>query len=172
MSLKNVSTGGGLVVVGLGLCAIAGAMVVSGSGGSAHAGVNASAASAVASAAMAQGGGEPTIVWYQAVGMGSSAQAIFRAWSDGRIEGVYGWIEYPTNGVDCPRWRTQYVSPSCPDQPWVPISSPNDGLAAFADLNADAKVDAQDLAQVLSRWGDAPRNDIPPSECPLNLINP
>jgi hypothetical protein len=167
MSLKNVSTGGGLVVVGLGLCAIAGAMVVSGSGGSAHAGVNASAASAVASAAMAQGGGEPTIVWFQAVG-NDVHQTIFRAWSDGRVEAIRGyWNNGSCGGV----WVRQSGSGGvCPV--WLPVSSPQDGLAAFADLNADQKVDAVDLAEVLSRWGDAPRNDIPASECPLNLINP
>jgi hypothetical protein len=171
MSLKNVSTGGGLVVVGLGLCAIAGAMVVSGSGGSAHAGVNASAASAVASAAVAQGGGEPTIVWYGTAGNGPS-HSLFRAWSDGRVEVTTGsfWQDSPSS---CVRWRVGVASTSSPlCETWQLVSSPQDGLAAFSDLNADQKVDAVDLAEVLSRWGDAPRNDIPPSDCPLNLINP
>jgi hypothetical protein len=168
MSLKNMSTGGGLVVVGLGLCAIAGAMVVSGSGGSAHAGVNASAASAVASAAaMAQGGGERTIVWY---GVGSQSitnndprpGVLFRAWSDGTIE--YKVFNAYNGSTDC-------LFVACGGQ-WKVFSSPQEGLAAFADLNADAKVDALDMAEILAAWGDAPRNDIPPSECPLNLINP
>jgi hypothetical protein len=170
MSLKNVSTGGGLVVVGLGLCAIAGAMVVSGSGGSAHAGVNASAVSAVASAAVAQGGGEPTIVWYgvgsQSISNGDVRSGVlFRAWSDGTIEGKIFFASSGGNGSPCGPIA------GCDGQ-WKVFSSPQQGLAAFADLNADSRVDAQDLAQVLSRWGDAPRNDIPPSDCPLNLINP
>jgi len=33
-------------------------------------------------------------------------------------------------------------------------------------------VDGADLATMLADWGDAPRYDIPPSDCPLNLINP
>ena len=28
------------------------------------------------------------------------------------------------------------------------------------------------LAMLLGNWGDAPRHDIPPSDCPLKLINP
>jgi hypothetical protein len=171
MSLKNVSTGGGLVVVGLGLCAIAGAMVVSGSGGSAHAGVNASAASAVASAAVAQGGGEGTIVWYGISSPSTSGGwyqygCMFRAWSDGVVEGKIFFVSGGgTGNPPCGPY-----SPS--DCGWRALSSPQDGLAAFSDLNADQKVDAVDLAEVLSRWGDAPRNDIPPSDCPLNLVNP
>ena len=37
---------------------------------------------------------------------------------------------------------------------------------------ADELVDGADLASVLSNWGDAPRVPFPPSDCPLNLINP
>jgi hypothetical protein len=32
--------------------------------------------------------------------------------------------------------------------------------------------DGADLSQLLADFGDAPRQDIPPSDCPLNLINP
>jgi hypothetical protein len=48
-------------------------------------------------------------------------------------------------------------------------------LAAFraaSDANADEKVDGADLGMLLSNWGDAPRVPFPPSDCPLNLINP
>jgi F-type H+-transporting ATPase subunit a len=41
-----------------------------------------------------------------------------------------------------------------------------------SDINFDAKVDGADLGQLLADWGDAPRKDVPPSDCPLALINP
>jgi hypothetical protein len=56
--------------------------------------------------------------------------------------------------------------------PWKVISSPTQGLKAASDSNADEKIDGEDLAAVLSNWGDAPRVPFPPSDCPLNLINP
>jgi hypothetical protein len=55
---------------------------------------------------------------------------------------------------------------------WYVISDPNSGYNAAADINFDSKVDGADLSQVLNDWGDSPRQDIPPSDCPLNLINP
>jgi hypothetical protein len=55
---------------------------------------------------------------------------------------------------------------------WRIVSDANLGYAAFADLDFTEQVDAGDLAMVLLNYGDAPRQDIPPSECPLNLVNP
>ena len=52
------------------------------------------------------------------------------------------------------------------------INDPAQGYSAASDSNFDAKVDGADLAMMLGNWGDAPRHDIPPSDCPLNLINP
>jgi hypothetical protein len=52
------------------------------------------------------------------------------------------------------------------------LSDPNSGYPSASDINFDSKVDGSDLAQVLNDWGDAPRQDIPPSTCPLDLINP
>ena len=48
----------------------------------------------------------------------------------------------------------------------------SEGYRAAADINADEMVDGADLASVLGNWGDAPRVPFPPSDCPLNLINP
>jgi len=56
--------------------------------------------------------------------------------------------------------------------PWIVISSPTQGYRAAADINADQIVDGVDLASVLGNWGDAPRVPFPPSDCPLNLVNP
>jgi hypothetical protein len=164
MNLKNVSTGGGLALLAVAVLANAGASLLSTFSPQAHADATAAGRAVVASA-MAQGGGEPTIVWY---GVASPTQyqqgCVFRAWSDGRIEAK----RFFPHGASTPCGGTPFYM-NCD---WLPFSNPNDGLAAFADLNADSRVDAQDLAQVLSRWGDAPRNDIPPSDCPLNLVSP
>ena len=56
--------------------------------------------------------------------------------------------------------------------PWILINDPAQGLAAASDSNFDSKVDGADLAMLLGNWGDAPRDQIPHSDCPLNLINP
>jgi hypothetical protein len=169
MNLKNVSVGGGLALLALAVLANAGASLLSTFSSQAHADATAAGRAVVASA-MAQGGGEATIVWYGVspaltTTSGSNFGFVFRAWSDGRIEAKPFFPQNSSNlcGAADPFFR------NCE---WVAFSNPNDGLAAFADLNSDKQVNAQDLAQVLSRWGDAPRNDIPPSDCPLNLINP
>jgi hypothetical protein len=122
---------------------------------------------AIASAALAQDGG-PTVVWYGTYGgngNGLIAGAILRAWSDGRIE-MKKVSYFSSSSADA-------CSASTPcSSPWLVISNPAQGLPALADLNADESVDASDLATVLSRWGDAPRVEFPPSDCPLGLINP
>ena len=52
----------------------------------------------------------------------------------------------------------------------VVVASPNEGLNAAADINFDSRVNAEDLGIELAACGDAPRNDEPPSDCPLGLI--
>ena len=165
MRIQNISMAGAVALVGVGLIAHSAALVFSSFGNSAQADVGV-AAPAVASAAMAQGGGEPTIVWYGTVESNffGTVAVVLRAWSDGTIE--LKRVNYSPNPSDVCNGTIACSSP------WIVVSSPNDGLAAVADINADQQVDAQDLSQVLSRWGDAPRNDIPPSDCPLNLVNP
>ena len=53
---------------------------------------------------------------------------------------------------------------------WFVISSPNEGLNAAADINHDEIVNAADIGLLVAAWGDAPRNPMPPSDCPLGLI--
>ena len=160
--MKNISTG-------FGLCAIAAAVALypvldrfAPIAKEAHAGVP---VSAITSAVMGQAA--PTIVWY---GWTSSAQyldrsILSRAWSDGRVE--IKRVQYST-----------YSYPDCVNDftpcslPWWTIVSPTQGLAAASDSNFDAQVDGADLALLLGNWGDAPRDQIPTSDCPLNLINP
>ena len=161
--MKNISTG-------FGLCAIAAAVALypvldrfAPIGKEAHAGVP---VSAITSAALAQTA--PTIVWYGSTTTSPNVyyeninHFLFRAWSDGRVEGKR--INMFISNKDC-------GLPFCFGE-WFLINNPNDGLSAASDSNFDSKVDGADLALLLTHWGDAPRHDIPPSDCPLNLINP
>lgn len=158
--MKNISTGAGLAVLGLG---IAVHPVLSGLASSATASAStAPAAAALASAASAQAG--PTVVWY-GLSQGSEYHGILaRAWSDGTVEAIAVDRAFINCQPDTPTIST------CGS--WRQISSPTAGFKAAADTNADERVDGADLASVLSNWGDAPRVPFPASECPLNLINP
>ena len=116
---------------------------------------------------------EPTIVWYGTInnvpgsfnGNYSYMYTIVRAWSDGLIE-ARQWQRTPSQCtvLDCSSGGN---APG-----WVTISSPNEGRAAMSDINGDESVDVLDLLTVIERWGPAPHNFIPPSDCPLAMINP
>ena len=169
--MKNISTG-------FGLCAIAAAVALypvldrfAPIAKEAHAGVP---VSAITSAALAQIA--PTIVWYGTAaswyrdntGTGFIVNQVTRAWSDGRLEARFirkATEIYPSNDVFC------NSGVNCTNT-WVTINDPNQGYSAASDANFDSKVDGTDLSMLLGNWGDAPRHDIPPSDCPLNLINP
>ncbi len=104
--------------------------------------------------------------WGQGDGYGGNDMLILRAWSNGMIEGR--WIEVYDVDPHCFGIRD---AADCSNlRGWFVISSPNEGLNAAADINFDERVDAADLGQLLAAWGDAPRNDYPPSDCPLGLI--
>ena len=162
--MKNISTGLGLCVLGLGIAAWP---VLDRLAPTANASAVSTAASAVSTAATAQTG--PTIVWYGTAGFSSNAfnvGAVFRAWSDGRVEMKKINAEPSGSGS---AWCT---SSSLCAGAWIVVSDPAQGLTYRSDINFDAKVDGADLSQLLADWGDAPRQDIPPSDCPLALINP
>jgi hypothetical protein len=156
--MKNTSTGFGLCVLGLGISAWP---VLDRLAPSANASAVTAAASAVSTAATAQPG--PTIVWYGALN-GPYNITVVRAWSSGRLEAMSGNL-YGPSGAAC-----QWDSTTCGQ--WVVISDPAQGLSYRSDINFDEKVDGADLGQLLADWGNAPRQDIPPSDCPLALINP
>ena len=128
-------------------------------------------ATAVSAAVMAQA--EPTIVWYgiapNSAPAGSQTQAdellLCRAWSDGRVEikRVY------SSGSGTGNWCN--TGTPCSSE-WLLINDPAAGLAAKADITNDKVVYASDLSYLLAAWGDAPPVGVPPSDCPLNLINP
>ena len=161
--MKNVSTGFGLCIVGLGIAAWP---VLDRLMPQANAVGVGSVAPAVAAAALAQDPPAPTIVWY---GLSSPALsnggyftgALFRAWSDGKVEAK--WF-LPNGPSGC-----SFSGTHCD---WQVISTAAQGLTFDADLNFDHAVDGNDLGLLLAKWGPAPRNPVPPSDCPLALINP
>ena len=165
---KNAMAGA-VTMCGVGLCLIGGAQLMQNSNRADAAVGLLNGMNAITTVAFAQV--EPTVVWYgvSSPSYGSYATApplLFRAWSDGTVEAK---VTYLINGQN-------WCDPSTPLAPctsnWKVISSPTAGYKAAADVNADELVNGIDLASVLDSWGDAPRVPFPPSDCPLNLINP
>ena len=162
--MKNISTGTGIALLA---GAIASYPIIDRVMPRAEAGTTHVAA--VVAAVTAQVPPEPTIVWYAMAHSplnASSAGATFgytifaRAWSDGKVE-----MKKVCSGNSCSDQITDLAG-------WVVVNNPAQGLTYRSDINFDSNVDGSDLAQVLNDWGNAPRQDIPPSTCPLNLINP
>jgi hypothetical protein len=167
--MKNLSTGTGLALLATAIVAYPFVNRISSVDQTAHASVP---VAAIAAAATAQTQPEPTIVWYGALLGGTNGvlrdkTAIVRAWSDGRIEMTVG---EPGSSTGSQYALDQWISRSLGT--WITISDPAQGYTYRSDINFDERVDGGDLAQLLADFGDAPRQDIPPSDCPLNLINP
>jgi len=161
--MKNAATGIGLAILGIGIA-------VNGLN------LNGNQANATTAAPVAFNAGpeEPTIVWYDSHllfhhvdGISDyNATAVFRAWSDGTIEGRLMHLD--TSPSNC---RGAIDLSLCENMVgWFVISSPNEGLNAAADINHDEIVNAADIGLLVAAWGDAPRNPMPPSDCPLGLI--
>jgi hypothetical protein len=143
--MKNISTGAGLVVLGLG---IALHPVISGLVAQATASPSSpssSAAAAVASTAAAQAG--PTVVW-MGVTIDGPQQLYHRMWSDGRIEQRFIGREWADNAGNCA--HSDYCTT---DWIEVPLPPGGNGFACRTDINGDRKVDGADLAFVLNAWG-------------------
>ena len=158
--MKNAGITIGMVAIGLGLASI---------------GFNLNGNTATATPGVFNGGPEdPTIVWYDLVthsnnsSQGRWSGFLFRAWSDGTVEARYRGFDVFDDTFGC---GDGFTESNCPDtMGWFVYSSPNEGLNARADINFDSQVNAEDLGIMLAAWGDAPRNDYPPSDCPLGLI--
>jgi hypothetical protein len=151
--MKNAGMAGAVALVGIGLMTIGLSNF--------HSTQQAQAAPVVA---VNHGPEEPTIVWYGTLAGSQNANneyrhVLLRAWSDGTVEGIT-----VTSGV------SQCFIYNCSG--WTVVSSPTEGMNAAADINFDEIVNGADLAMVLAQWGDAPRNPMPPSDCPLGLLNP
>ena len=164
--MQNLSTGTGLALLATAIVAYPIVNRISSVDQTAHASVP---VAAIAAAATAQANPEPTIVWYSVAGNQSVGCTVFRAWSDGRIEVGPTGFSYPDASTGCLLWD---VRPPLCNSSWRVWSDPSQGYAYRSDITADQVVDGADLATMLADWGDAPRYDIPPSDCPLNLINP
>jgi len=167
--MKTISTGFGLCVAAAAALAYP---FVSSLVPSANASAVTAAAAAVSTAATAQGA--PTIVWYgvcppTAQGQLNWMGIVFRAWSDGRIEYRPFHPGAMSSGTAA---CNLYQGPGPGPCGWQLFSDPAQGLTYRSDINFDEKVDGADLATLLTDWGNAPRQDIPPSDCPLALINP
>ena len=169
--MKNISTGFGLCVLGLGVALFPILDRLAPNSKEAHAGVP---VAAITAAVIGQAA--PTIVWYGTAASeykdGPSnaylVTQVTRAWSDGRLEARFVQkrvFNYNAQAPDC-------SSAAHCITPWILISDPAQGYAAMSDADGNTQVDGADLALLLGNWGDAPRHDIPPSDCPLNLINP
>jgi hypothetical protein len=149
--MKNISTGAGLVVLGLG---IALHPLVSGLVAQATAAPSSSvtsAAAAVASAATAQAG--PTVVW-MGVTQGIDYNCTYhRLWSDGRLEMRTVPHEF-TFYAECATYSLR-VSSCAPPEDWIEIPPPpgGNGFACRTDINGDRLVDGADLSFVLNAWG-------------------
>ena len=165
--MKNISTGTGIAL-------LAGAIVAYPILDRVMPKADASATHIAAVVAAATAQVEPTIVWYQALARPypyaqSSTYGqqfwLVRAWSDARIEACVVNATGPLS--DC----NPNSGPVCIG-PWIVVSEPAQGRTYRSDINFDSKVDGADLGTLLADWGDAPRQDVPPSDCPLDLINP
>jgi len=166
--MKNISTGTGIALLAGAIVAypIIDRVMPRAEAGATH-------VASVVAAATAQVPPEPTIVWYGAVGNAIDS-SIFRAWSDGRVEVTVGRWEI-NQSLQCMRWIHNAGGTGagfCNSSNWDVVSAPNSGYNAASDINFDSKVDGADLGTLLADWGNAPRQDIVPSACPLNLINP
>ena len=169
---KNITTGTGLFLLAGAIVAFPFAQRLAGSANEAHAGT--AAATGLAAASLGQV--TPTVVWY---GMSSAyypdansskwlLNSVTRAWSDGRVE-----MKIVRKHLEQYQASDRFCNSdiNC-DTGWRVISDPNQGFASSADLNFDQQVDGADLGTLLAFWGAAPRHDLPPSDCPLNLVNP
>ena len=147
--MKNAGMAGAVALVGIGLITI---------------GLSnfANRADATPAVTVNAGPDKPVIVAFGSFRI----DGFYRLWSDGTIEG--NRVRYSTSNGDC-----FGVAPNSTCQNtmgWFVISSPNEGLNARADINFDSQVNAEDLGIMLAAWDGAPRNDYPPSDCPLGLI--
>ena len=170
--MKNAGLAGAIALCGIGLIMIGLENFVS---------TPRAMAAAPAVAAAVEDEGEPTIVWYEAELNGNLINQngliapinLYRAWSTGRIErstfSVYAGNQQSNNDNCLGGTRQINVSK---DPCWVVIDDPKRGTASLADIDGNQHVDGQDLATLLSMWGEGSRRLIDPSQCELNLINP
>ena len=170
--MKSISTGAGLAF--LGASVFASVLIANPRFGSHAEAFPTNVAQQIVATVTAQT--DPTVVWY---GLSSTfytdantnrflLNTLSRAWSNGRVE-------MKVVRKHCEQYQAQ--DRFCNDSincatGWTVVSDPNLGYTAAADIDFSGQVDSGDVGMALLNYGDAPRNDVPPSDCPLNLINP
>jgi hypothetical protein len=148
--MTNISTGFGLCILGLGIAAWP---VLERFMPRANAVGVGSIAPAVATAAIAQGGPAPTVVWMGSTDNTARDVTLFhRLWSDGRLEVRSAELVFSR---DSGYWQTTGVLGS---SPWIEVPAPpgGNGFACRADLDGNRTVNGADLGIILDSWGQQP----------------
>jgi hypothetical protein len=147
--MKQISTGTGLCVLGLGIAVLGAAQLVGSKGGQ----------------AFAQSTGDRHIV-SASVFAGSTVEKWgYRIWSDNVIELKCLTV---TNWNGSSQINSYNLTPNSPFTNWTQVDN---GLTAFvpADVDASQTVDASDLGNVLLNYGETQNgNPPPPIDCTIN----
>jgi hypothetical protein len=150
--MKQISTGTGLCVLGLGIAVLGAAQLVGSKGGQ----------------AFAQTGSERRIVSASVIMGNTSSCWGYRIWSDNVIEMKcmgYKPIETTVGG--------SYINylPLLSNSAFANWTQVDNGLTAFVptDVDASQTVDASDLGNVLLNYGETQNgNPPPPIDCTIN----
>ncbi len=150
--MKQISTGTGLCVLGLGVAVLGAAQLVGSKG----------------SQAFAQTGSERRIV-NMGVSGGDYYGTAYRVWSDGVIEtrcvGNLYWIN-PTTGVGGFNYLQNGVQSS-----WAVVDNGQTPSVQPSDTNTDGSVDAADLGKVLLDYGATQEvTPVPTIDCQTSTI--
>ena len=148
--MKNISTGLGLCVLGLGIAAWP---VLDRIIPTANASGVMPAAASLPTAAIAQDPPAPTVVWMGVTDPGGYGGVEYhRLWSDGRQEIRFVKRELAWNG--CSYGPLNVICP----QDWIELPPPpsGNGFACRADLDGNRQIDGADLGMILNNWGPQP----------------
>jgi len=151
--MKQISTGTGLCVLGLGVAVLGAAQLVGSKGGQ----------------AFAQSTGDRHIVSASVLVSGAEKWGC-RIWSDNVIEMKLLTIVY-YNGVQNDGYASIANRPTPESSPFKNWTQVDNGLTSFvpADVDASQTVDASDLGNVLLNYGETQNgNPPPPIDCTIN----
>jgi hypothetical protein len=151
-TMKNISTGTGLLALGLGIAAFP---VINRLATPAMAVPPSAAVSAVTGAAAAQA--TPTVTW-RGVTQVNNYTFYHRLWSDGKLEVKAALRNFPSLSGSCTFPAFVCVTG------WIQVPGTSNftgtgdeasAAPCIGDLNGDLNVDGEDLAVVLGNWGGA-----------------
>ena len=149
--MKQISTGTGLCVLGLGVAVLGAAQLVGSKGGQ----------------AFAQTGSERRIV-SASVNQQDYGSWGYRIWSDNVIEmKCFGYTQVGANGNS----SYVYYLPLQSNSVFANWTQVDNGLTAFvpADVDTNGSVDSADLGNVLVNYGETQNsNPPPPIDCTIN----